>query len=197
MLNFIGIGTGRSGTSSLAHIVAACANTCVSHEGYPSDWYKVGPNIGKLVLKMRHNKSEVLGEVSCNLLPHIQHLRGPIPDLRVVCLHRNKSDVVKSFMANVGTGLRPGDRPTWKGLGPAERLPIIDAATSEQSWEFYWEYAEELMRMVKEPVLHMQMLSLNDDFSLKELFDFLDIPTKDVILTDRRIWNSSKETVLG
>ena len=72
---------------------------------------------------------------------------------------------------------------------------MIDAATPEQAWGFYWEMAEKLMSIVKPPVFHMHMKSINDDFSVKALFDFLEIPLTDRVLSDRRIWNSTKERV--
>jgi len=203
MRAFIGIGPGRCGTQSLARIVGACHNTYVSHEAFPSEWYENSPNIGKLILAFKQGihpnwpdaaPGGLVGEVSCNLLPKIQAIRDPLPDLGIVCLHRPKAEVVESFLRWLKRySLRPCDRLFNNPDRLNARLPIIDAATAAQSWGFYWEMAEEIMRMVKPPVLHMHTKSLNDDFSVKNLFDFLDMPMCDRVLTDRRKWNSSKE----
>ena len=212
MRSFIGIGTGRCGTKSLTNIIKACKNTRVSHEHFPSNWYAPGPNIGRLIIGMRSGKhpsfpttgrSTLIGEVSCALLPHVQAIRDPVPDLRVICLHRNREDVVKSFMSwMVPSNLRPSDRvlraEKFSGTNipdVVERFPVIDAATPEQAWGFYWEMAEKLMEAVKEPVKHVWMNSLNDDYTLESIFDFLEIPSQDRVLCDRRVWNSSEENV--
>lgn len=191
---FIGIGPGRCGTASLARIIGACKNVSVSHEGFPSPWYAPGPNIGKLILAMK--SGEHTGDVSCILLPHVQQIRDPVRNLKVICLHRHKAEVVKSFCSCAPpSNLRPSDRALRERDYPevVARFPVIDAATPEQAWGFYWEMSEELMRKVKEPVLHIQMRSLNDDFTVRNIFEFLDIPPEDVVMIDRRIWNSSEE----
>jgi hypothetical protein len=190
---------------SLRKILGECGNTSVTHESYPSEWYKAGPRIGELILKLKGSSDTLLGDVSCGHLPHINRIRDAIPDLPVICLHRNKNEVVESFMNNMPPLLRPEDRRCrmnmleMNGWNPDKvlRWPVIDAATSKQAWEFYWEYAEELMRMVKEPVEHVWMKSLNDDFCVNRVYDFLDIPLVDRVLPHRRKWNSTKERKCG
>ena len=201
MRAFVGVGTGRCGTQSLKHILSACKNTEVTHEAYPSEWYKAGPRIGQLILKMRDSGDTLTGEVSCNILPHINRIRDAIKDLPVICLHRNRDEVVESFEKFLPPLLRPDDRRSrmnmleMDGWNPDKvmRWPVIDAATPTQAWRFYWEYAEKLMSIVKSPVKHIWMKSLNDDFCLTELFDFLDVPIGDRVYSNRRVWNSSEE----
>ena len=210
MRQFIGMGSGRCGTRSLAKLIGRCKNTYVTHEAFPSAWYKTEAPIGQLILGMKRGvhpcwpdarPGGLVGEVSCGLISHYRALREPIPDLKIVCMHRHKDEVVESFLRKTSRhSLRPCDRPQFKsamlsrGLPDTpERLPIIDAATKEQSWGFYWEMCEEVMSKVKPPVKHVWMKSLNDDFTLKSIFEFLDIPIEDRVVSQRRVWNSSKE----
>lgn len=202
MRAFIGVGPGRCGTTSLARILNGCKNTMVTHEAYPSPWYKAERNIGALVLAMRGSGGVLTGDVSCTHLPHLGALRDPIRDLKIVCLHRHKDEVVRSFMKRKHLPpLRPSDREirmnnlARMGYDPESTLlwPVIDAASSEQAWGFYWEMAEEIMAGIADPVLHLQMRQLNDDFSLEKLFDFLEIPESDRVFPKQRVWNATEQ----
>ena len=205
MRAFIGVGPGRCGTVSLRQIVGACKNTNITHEAYPSDWYSAGPRIGQLIRNMQNSGETLTGEVSCNLLPHINRIRDAVRGLPVVCMHRSREETVQSLMGHLPPLLRPEDRRRrtvaleMDGWNPDKilRWPVIDAATVVQSWEFYWEYAEKLMQLVVPPVKHIWMRSLNDDFCIESIYNFLDIPRVDRVIPTRRNWNSTKERISG
>ena len=189
---FIGIGTGRSGTKSLAGIIQSCANTEVTHEQYISRWYEHDPILTELHEELEAKSETVLrGEVACQLLPHVPWLRMNIDDLHVICMHRAKDAVVESHAKKIRPNLRPFDKyknfPTdsiWTG-----RYPLIDAADSVQAFEFWWEMYEKMMRGVTPPVLHVNVEDLDSDAELDRIFDFLSIPKEDRAYPNTRNWS--------
>ena len=200
---FIGIGTGRCGTVSLVEIVAACSRTSVTHERYLADWYKLDPPedpIRNLIANIEaHRGRDVLcGEVQAHVLPHLPFIRRHLPDTKVVCMHRAKQEVVNSFLswAPGYTTLRPADKIFLMNNpkpGPktyANKFPIIDAATPEQAWGFWWEFYELMVQSIADPIFHMNVNDLNDDSRVGQLFDFLEIPPKDRVFIEERKHNS-------
>ena len=200
---FIGIGPGRCGTQSLARIVDACKNTRVTHEAYCSAWYKKERPIEALRGHLLGcSVAGILGgDCQSHILPHLPHLRRSIPTLKVVCLHRDKHEVVESFLDWLAgtTNLRPKDKnhrlrneeirkAVW-----VSRFPTIDADTPRQAWEFYWEMYEAAMSRLDPPVYHLRMESLNEDAALADLFEFLEIPASDRVFPEQRVWNSRAE----
>lgn len=182
---FLGVGTGRCGTNSLAKIVGACKKTNVTHELFRIPWYEATEDLGHCIRLMREDRQSgiIRGEVSCHMLPHIEGLRDPLGSLNVVCLHRDKYDFVESAEANLKELLRPGDQK--RGIS-GQLYPVIDAVDSRQAWEFWWEFVEATMGEITPPVFHMQMADLNKDHRLIALYDFLGIPQENRVLPEIR-----------
>lgn len=201
---FIGIGTGRCGTNSLRRIVSACNNYQVTHESLQFHWYELDDKIGKLIRDMKeHTKLGIVrGEVSQALLPWIADLRSGVPDLKVVCLHRDKAETIRSFMEYGSHMIRPRDKRKWSDGARGIRasavrcFPVIDAASPEQAFGFYWEMYEEMSALVAEPVLHIRTEELNEDSKVGELFDFLGVPLEDRILIEKRKWWTSEDAAV-
>ena len=112
---FVGVGTGRCGTHSLCHILNACENVVVGHEGYHLYWYRTNEEVGRLVRFLRDGKREnvLRGNIGQANLPHIAELRSSIKDLPVVCMHRDKDATVESFVRYNGYMIRPRDKRAW------------------------------------------------------------------------------------
>lgn len=193
---FIVFGTGRCGTTSLHKMLVNCENTSVlgEHSPYKVNWYK--PDESKLQglarwFKRESNKGLLPGSVARYWLPHISCLRKKVPELKLICLHRNKEDTVKSWMKwKAAPGKPPRDR-----LRPGRRhmydvFPIIDAHTIQQSYEFYWEMYEEWSRSIKN-VYHVDMLDLNDKTKVADIFDYLEVPEQDKVFLEKTRYNQS------
>ncbi len=175
---FIVFGTGRCGTSSLFEMLRYCKNVSILREQSPYrvNWYNPDKKILKDFIQwLKVDGEEVSGSVARYWLPHVEYLREQIPELKLICLHRNKKNTTRSWMR-------------WKGK-PADRLrpgrgkmydvfPKIDAHTIQQSYEFYWEMHEEWSRSIK-GVYHVNLLDLNDQEKVTAIFDYLEIPKED------------------
>jgi hypothetical protein len=189
---FIGLGTGRCGTKSIAALIQNCKNTKVTHEQYISQWYANDDILKELVedIKKYGEEGVLRGEVQCQLLSHVPWLRMHLPDLKIVAIHRDKTATVKSHMNNLRPMFRPFDKI--KNYGPDSiwpgRYPLIDAANAEQAYEFWWEFYERLSRDIVGPVLHLDIEEVNDSAGVVKLFDFLEIPEEDRVFTEVRNW---------
>ncbi len=203
MTPFIGIGTGRCGTQSLARIVAACKKTVVSHENYKSDWYKAEAPIEKMIdaAKRAQRNGSLFGEVSCHLLPHVPMIASKIPGLKIIVMQRDMDGTVDSLLrwCKGRDSVRPLEQirlhNSEEGFERrlAGRFPLIDAADSKQAWEFYFQMYASAVEYIREtfPVKVMDMDELNGD--LDDLFDYLDIPAANRRYPEERVYNSFEE----
>jgi len=194
---FLGIGTGRCGSNSLVKILNACKDVNCTKTEYPMNWY--GPGSTHLVAKfLAASASNVLvGDVCEYHLPHLVWYRKKLPKLKIVALHRERQAVVDSMAKYTAAMLRPVDKSFWLGKGKKEhvinRYPIIDAATQEQAFGFFWDMYETESALIPQPVFHLDTEDLNDDARVSELFDFLDIPVVDRVFIERRNFDPFKE----
>jgi hypothetical protein len=199
-MRFIGTGTGRCGTMSLANILGVTPRSDVTHERFHPLWYggPAQPAFEEAVRwfkKYDERENHLIGDVSSFWLPHIANLKAEIPDLRVVCLHRDKDQVVESFLKWLAglSNLRPVDMfvlvqdPILKLY--INLFPTIDHLTAKQAWEVYWDLCEKIMAEIEPPVLHMDMEDLNDNEALDQVHAFLGVNPEDRIKPLRRRYN--------
>ena len=103
----IGIGTGRSGSTSLVKFLQAQHGAFVSHERPPRlPWV---PNTQRLEVHLRWFESltaaySLVGDVSHWWLPYLQYVFEANPDVKVVALQRDREQTIKSFEKLKGFG---------------------------------------------------------------------------------------------
>ena len=195
---FVGIGTGRCGTTSLAYIIDGCRNVKATHERWSLLWYGVDDRVGDMIRDFRESSKNgvLVGDVGQSIGRNVGHLRASFPDLKVICLHRPRDEVIKSFHDYGWQKLRPDDKRAWmdkcyetKDSFVARSIkcfPVIDGYTVDQACGFYWDYYEAMMADIKHPVFHIQTDELNDDSKIHLMFDFLEIPDADRNLIHKR-----------
>jgi len=197
-MRFLGTGTGRCGTMSLARMLNLTPESEVSHEQFGPLWYGPPdqPEIIRALDWFEDCEASLIGDCSSFWLPHIPHMQKEKPDLRIVCLHRPKKETVESFLRWSGGGgnLRPIDKaevhrdPNRQAY--VNVFPTIDAADSYTSWEVYWELCERMMGQLEGPKMHLSTRDLNNDVILATLHDFLEIPEDDRIRPTKRRFNA-------
>ena len=111
----IGIGTGRSGSTTLTRLWSAQQSTYCSHEHPPRlAW---SGNLTRLSFQQRRfelllKKYAYVGDVAHWWLPHIDELIKIFPDIRIVILQRERESTIKSFL-NVKGGPGKGAINHW------------------------------------------------------------------------------------
>lgn len=97
----LGIGTGRSGSTSLSYLLATQPNTYFSHEHVPFiPWYG-----GERQLNFHMQRMELLAkscgavaDVSHWWLPKLEEVIQRFPEVRVVIMQRKRQDTIDSFL---------------------------------------------------------------------------------------------------
>jgi len=188
---FIGLGTGRMGTTSLQKLVGACQNTIVGHEQkqYLTAWHE-DKNIHKIDrliewLESNAQKGLLVGEVTPSLVPRVDYIRDKI-DVKIICLHRSKEEVVESYMKKCKN--RSLILPDQKWSNWCKYAPTISAKDVRTSYEAYWELYERVAADITD-AYHFNTHDLSNKKSLEQLFKFLDIPKGDWEFLKKTKWN--------
>lgn len=161
----LGIGSGRSGSLSLAVLLNRHPRAAISHELRPivagdtlgrrtlnpPAWSAPFQQVEPLVDQMLTRTGPVVGDVASYWLPHVEEVLARLPDTRVVCLRRARDETVDSFMR------RSGDKNHWMEHDGSNwrHEPVWDPcfpkyqATSKREaigmyWDDYYSRAEHL-----------------------------------------------------
>lgn len=164
--SFIGVGPGRCGSLSLAKILDECDGVKCTHEAFhTTEHYTL--DICEMLLRMEpKNDGKLHGQVGAMWLGVLPFIRLQFPQIKVVCLHRDRDAVVASFLKRQKVRERP-----WI-LNPIGVLDRVNREFLEQ----HWHWCERQMARLEEPVFHMATDDLNSDSILCRLFEFLEIP---------------------
>jgi len=190
---FIGIGTGRCGTMSLAKLVNNCENCNVSQEYPPNELD--GPNCKDKILPWAFNKQkaqlklkdllwlngQLVGDVAFYYLNYIDFFISKLPNLKVINIYRNKDEVCESYMNKTTYSNH------WSGQGNCavwdKAYPKIDVENKYNAIGKYWEiYKQKTIDLIdKYPgrIVAVDVSYLNK-FEMQEcIFEFLEINTRD------------------
>ena len=196
----IGMGSGRSGTKSLAKLLDEQDNAKVTHEyGEPLHW-----DLNELhwqlwedrldkwkdarIRKEWINQVKINGDVASWYLPYIEKviqdnfdgLKTPILglDIKVIVLKRDKDEVIESFDEWTGQGNRwqekGGDWPEYDHAFPTYPDGLSKREAIGQYWEDYYETCEWL-EDVTDFVKVFDIDVLNSKEGQQEIFDFLGV----------------------
>jgi len=109
----IGLGSGRTGTTSLAAFIDAQPNTLCTHEAHPIPWKVSIPDLNKTLPSFvaRYRKLEkdlrekgieseaIIGDVAFYHIPYVIFYLKAFK-VKFVCLKRPREEVVKSFLGH-------------------------------------------------------------------------------------------------
>jgi len=157
----LGIGSGRCGTLSLAQLLDKQPNASVTHERRPLlPWNVVDVErvVSERVKRLCELGTTLVGDVASFYLPYIETFIALAPEIRVVCLRRDRESVVESFSRWSDTAhSAPTDH--WS-LEPAAGLyhdpvwstifPKYDVSSRAEGigryWDEYYNRVEDLVR---------------------------------------------------
>jgi len=192
---FIGIGPGRCGTHSLAKIINNCSNTKCTHENCLLDFNRTNLNIAHRflnALKKKENNGFICGDISLTWTFHIDAIKWIEPNIKIICMHRPKKNVVESWMRWTYGGHNVFGRPFERYVPPKYFIQWGKGRTRspEESdriyWEFYWDYCESIMSRIPNSY-HVHLNDMNSKKYIKEIFDYLEIPESNRIYKFEKI----------
>ena len=189
----IGLGTGRCGTVSLAHLLNAQTNAKVTHEAEPLlPWRKdqARPDEVKTMRRMwqvadsreayalkrdrfneRLESFSLVGDVANFWLPYMPEIKRDFPGVKVVGLIRDMESYVDSAMRKTGGEDGPN---FWGGHGGWSFVfPLFPGVPKRRAIELYWGAYNARIR--QEAGFIMRTEDLSDESAQDELFRFLGI----------------------
>lgn len=183
---FIGCGTGRCGTTSLAKLIAGCEDAICMHERRPLlPWAFNEDLFQERVQWFSASTARITGDVAYSYLPYLEKLIDVFPDLKIVYLERSRQAVIDSFMWKTLWHNRWCDHDgaawikdhVWDPTFP--KYKITDKA---QAIGVYWDdYRQGIMRLARRfpaAILPVRTEELNTARGQERIFDFLAIPEK-------------------
>jgi len=138
----IGIGTGRSGTTSLAALLDGCDGAHVTHEAAPCLPWDVGPkHIGRALgfLEAR-TEAAVVGDVGYYWLPYVMTVwRQLAPQVRFIALLREPEAWHKSFAGRIDPSVLSDNQNQSRS-----QFPCYGGRPRQQREEYYTTYRRRL-----------------------------------------------------
>lgn len=206
----LGIGSGRCGTLSLAHVLNRQPGVQVSHEERPRLPWKKLPGeqvIRERFVRMRRSREgRVLGDVASFYLPYVEDAIAVEPGIRMVCLRRPREEVVQSFcrwldqvhpLPTNHWAVRPAlgwyHEPDWTRI-----FPQYDTQDREEGirryWNEYYARIDQMIRLYPEHILLYETdQALNTEDGLRDLLSFIGIPAdKQVIALGVNVHETKK-----
>lgn len=140
----IGLGTGRCGTDSLAHLLDAQAGADVTHEIFKHKlpWQHGEKRIDKFLQWMKlQTDQRLVGDVAFAYLPYVGYILSRWPNAKFVCLQRDRTATIASFLK------KTPERNHWLehdgGQWQADQwdvcFPKYTAASKAEAIAFYWD----------------------------------------------------------
>jgi hypothetical protein len=184
----IGIGTGRCGTTSLAHLLSSASGSTVTHEK-PSirinlPWKFEEKCASKAVETLVGGAGPTAGDVAFYYLPYVEWISRAVPDATFVCIKRDKSETVESYMK------KTKGRDHWSRAcrysDPWDRLyPKFDTYDKREAIGMYWDmYYQESERLERSGVRikTFDMRLLNDESGVRQILEFCGLEASDKVV---------------
>lgn len=204
MVKFIfGIGTGRTGTGSLAKLLNKQPGIWCSHEGEFCPWEKdLVAYYQSLISLIGKAKETKIGNVAFYWKNYLSEIFRDLNDPKVIVLKRKKEEVVESFASmyhkkNFWSAVKGKN---WEGREPREEpltamWPKYDLSKKEaigQYWEDYYRDIDFWMQKFPRNMMLVDMYDLFNKQSIqKRILKFVGIAPEDMII-DTAIWEHKR-----
>lgn len=143
----IGLGSGRSGTVSLARLLDAQPGFSVTHEALEFQLRAEGSEqlvddfLGEITGPSTRRRGTTVGDVFSAYLYYVEQIVEAFPGTRFVCLRRDRASTVKSFARKVepANHWMEHDGTRWMSDPWDASFPKFSATTVEEAIGLYWD----------------------------------------------------------
>lgn len=185
----IGLGTGRCGTTSLGRFLNAQSGIRIFHEGetddgeqHPLPWEVDHEKLLHWLATLERYAAgnEYYGDIGMYFLPYAEYLIGRFPDIKLVCLKRDRKEVVASYMKwtkNRNHWLNH-DGSVWAKHPPWDvAFPKFDEPDKSKAiglyWDGYYREVERLIGLYPENIACFAMTAMNHINGRRAILDFI------------------------
>jgi len=181
----IGLGTGRCGTMSLAYLLNWQENSKVYHEKARNriSWQGDEKTIDKFLLWASEaaKQKRLVGDVAFYYLNYVEYLLSLNPNIKFVCLQRDRASTVTSYMKHTKDMnhwmLHDGTRwqkSSWDHCYPKYEVLSKEKAI-EQYWDDYYLIANELQTKYPDSFRIFKTATLNTEAGQRAILAFIGI----------------------
>lgn len=199
----VGLGSGRSGSTSLARFLGAQPNSFFCHEGayYRPAFlrYTFGEYLPwdidedafrTWLSELTHAAGEAafFGDCAFYLLPYTDLIRAAHPEARFICIKRDRAAVVASFLRqHVGTNpWQEHDGSFWLMRMRDRTFPKFDARTKAEAvgkyWDLYSAMTEAYEKKYPDAFRIFDFARLNEQATQVAMLDFAGFPQESRVL---------------
>lgn len=190
----IGLGTGRSGTVSLSKLLDQQPDADVTHEVLPLlPWNVNDTAIANKIEQLDERAGTLCGDVAFYYLPYVRQLADAWPEVRFVCMRRDKDATVESWIKKTRNdnlwadhdGSKWTKNEVWDHTMPSyEAMPKRDAIV--RYWEEYYAEAEILVDELPDRFRIFDLeTSFNSPEGLREILDFVGVERTNQVVPQR------------
>lgn len=189
------IGTGRCGLNSLHYLINSCKNCSIINKinelnGIIS-WKFNKQDLNKTINLLNTVDNKLVGITGFYYINFITSLFTKFKNnLKIVCIYRNKEDVIKSYLINTEYNKLKINLNHWKNNKYLNNewskcYPTYSNLSKEKAiakyYEIYKKKIIKLKKLYKDNIFILDVKNLNNKDKQKELFDFLNIKKQDRI----------------
>lgn len=184
---FLGIGTGRCGTVSLAKLLDKQPGVVCTHEERPLlPWYFNWEDEAHWeafhvhVARFKQAGAGLVGDVAFYWLPYLHEMFSTFPNLKVICLKRDRQETIRSYMRKtegrnhwmIHDGRKWRLDSVWDPCYPKYHVETKEEAIGRY-WDEYYRAVEGWARHRPEQVRVWDVDVLNSKRGQDEIFEFL------------------------
>lgn len=185
-----GIGTGRCGTVSLCELLNNQKDSNFTHEERPLlPWNGSNRNLDDKIKEILSRKENYVGDIAFYYLPYIEYILKKHPQTKIICLKRDKQEVVKSYLKKTKGRNHWADHKgfIWRHCEWDKCYPtynnFIKRNAIKKYWDQYYKKVERLTSKYPGSIMIMDMYyALNTEAGILEMLDFIGIEERHSII---------------
>ena len=183
-----GLGTGRCGTTSLAHLIDLQPDAIGTHElrGPRIAWQNGEEEVERVLDALAAELAAgatLAGEIGFYYLPYVARIRARFPDARFVVLQRERAATVESFLEKTADKTnhwapspRFGRLKRWNHCFPTYDAKLTRREAVGRYWDEYYAATDALERAEPATYLTVRTEALGDVATQHRVLDFIGIP---------------------
>lgn len=190
----IGLGSGRCGTKSLHTLFNLQPFFMSKHEGYRLPWEFDQERFEQALSGLQNSEFEISCDVGLYWLRYVPKVLFRFPDAKFVCMVRDKTETVNSYMAwtvKKNHWTDPDSQAWTDEWKPDEwdecypKYPLEKRTAIGTYYDDYYSLANYYSIQYKENFQVFQVDSLNNKKGQSSILDFLEVPKNERVLAEQ------------
>ena len=180
-------GTGRCGTMSMKTLLESCKNSISTHEFSPTlPWIFNNDKFQERLKHFKEIKTKYYSDTGAWYLNYLESFIQEIPDIKIICLIRDKTKTIVSYKAKYGHHNFWNHKHTDGSLAHLDydnSFPNYGDVNIEKGlnlfWDDYYSKVQELKEKYPKNIVIVDVVMLNSLMGQIQLYEFIEIDSED------------------